>query len=82
MAKNRTIRVFPDGNVWVAQKDGSAKASAVRRTKDEALSAAREIAINQGLAIIIHGRDGRIQKTVRPEDNVKEGCFITTACIQ
>ena len=47
MAKNRTIRVFPDGNLWVAQKDGTARASAriracelllafAERTTDEA----------------------------------------------
>jgi len=82
MAKYRTIRVYPDGDVWVAKKDGTARASAVKNTKDEALRAARDIAINQGLSIIVHGRDGRIQKTVRPGETSGGGCFLTTACIK
>lgn len=83
MAKYRTIRVYPDGNVWVVKKDTAAKASAIRNTKDEALKVAREIALNQGLTIIIHGKDGRIQKTVTPEDSEPDSnCFITTSCIK
>ena len=82
MAKNKTIRVFPDGAVWVVKKDGAARAWAVRNTKEEALKAAKDVAIKQGLAVIIHGKDGRIQKTVRPEDTSDDGgCFITTACV-
>lgn len=83
MAKYKTIRVFPDGAVWVVKKDGAARAWAVRNTKEEALKAAKDIAIKQGLAVIIHGKDGRIQKTVRPEDTSDDGgCFITTACVK
>jgi hypothetical protein len=85
MAKYKTIRVYPDGPVWVVKKDGAARAWAVRNTKEEALKAAKDVAIKQGLAVIIHGKDGRIQKTVRPEDTSSEssggGCFITTACV-
>lgn len=83
MAKN-TIRVYPDGNVWVVKRDGTTRASAIKNTKQEALDAARDIAINHRLSVAIHGKDGRIQKIVRPEDREAqdEGCFITSACVK
>lgn len=83
MAKYKTIRVYPDGNVWVVKKDSAAKASAIKNTKDEALRAARSFAVNQGLTIIIHGKDGRIQRTVTPQEaESNDNCFITTACVK
>ncbi len=81
MARGKTIRVYPDGDVWVVKKDGSAKASAIRDTKSEALDEAKKIARNQRLSVIIHGSDGRIQRTVRPGDPGADDCFITTACV-
>ncbi len=79
----RTIRVYPDGNVWVVKKDGHEKASAIKSTKAEALRAARSIAINQNLTIVVHGKDGKIQRTWNPEDGEPEGdCFLTTACVK
>lgn len=83
MAKYRTIRVFPDGQVWVVKKDLATKASAIRNTKEEALKVARGIAINQGLTIIIHGKDGKIQRTATPKEaSSDDNCFITTACVK
>jgi len=82
MGKYKTIRVYPDGAVWVVKKDTASKASAIKYTKEEALKAAREIALNQNLIIIVHGKDGRIQKTIKPTDSSSnDGCFITTSCI-
>lgn len=81
MSKNKTIRVYPNGRNWVVKKDGYEKASAIRNTKNEALQAARNIAINQNLTVIVHGSDGRIQRKWNPEEGEPEGdCFITTAC--
>ena len=78
-----TIRVYPDGDVWVVKKDGNTKASAIRNTQREAYIAAREIALNQGLSITVHSPNGQIQKVVNPQDRASEdGCFITTACVQ
>lgn len=82
MSRGKTIRVYPDGPVWVVKKDGAARASAVCNTKSEALDEARAIARNQGLSVIIHGSDGRIQRTVRPGDPGADDCFITTACVR
>lgn len=81
MAKSKTVRVYPDGNVWVVKRDGVGKAAAIRDTKKEALEVAREIALNQGISITIHGRDGKIQRKVWPNEEPDEGCFITTACV-
>jgi len=81
MAKYKTIRLYPDGQVWVVKKDTAAKASAVKNTKEEALRVAKEIATNQGLTIIIHGKDGKIQRTYTPEEKEPDdNCFITTSC--
>ncbi|MCC7302803.1 MAG: DUF2188 domain-containing protein [Bacteroidia bacterium] len=78
-----TIRVYPDGDVWVVKKDGNSKASAIRDTQREAYLAAREIALNQGLSITVHGPNGQIQKVVNPQDRASnDGCFITTACVK
>jgi hypothetical protein len=79
--KAKSIKVYRDGRVWVAQKIGSSRASAIRNTKKEAYEAAREIALNQGLAILVYDKYGKFQKRVWPEDNdADEDCFITTAC--
>ncbi|MBK6482332.1 MAG: DUF2188 domain-containing protein [Chitinophagaceae bacterium] len=79
----KTIRVRKDGNVWIAKKDGSSRASAIRNTQREAYLAAREIALNQGLTITVHAPNGQIQKVVHPKENLNEDdCFITTACVR
>ena len=72
MAKSKTVRVYPDGNVWVVKRDGVGKAAAIRDTKKEALEVAREIALNQGISITIHGRDGKIQRRVWPNEEPDE----------
>lgn len=82
MAK-RTIRVYKSGGVWVAQKDDSSKASAIRNTQKEAYLAARNIALNQGLTITVYYPTGGIQKVINPKNKEEEGnCFITTACVK
>ncbi len=82
MAKS-TIRVYKSGGVWVAQKDGTKKASAIRNTQKEAYLAAKNIALNQGLTITVYSPTGGIQKVINPKDKSDEGnCFITTACVK
>lgn len=83
MSRNKTIRVYPEGGVWVVKKDGASRASAIENTKANALSSARNIAINQNLTVIVHGRDGKIQRTWNPEEGEPKGnCFLTTACVK
>lgn len=82
MSKSR-LHVKPDGDVWVVKKEGSARASAVVNTKREALERAADIARNQNLPVVVHGADGRIQRTYRPGDTASnDDCFITTACVK
>jgi hypothetical protein len=82
MAKDKTIRIYPDGGEWVVKKDSATKASARRSNQKDAIKAAREFAINQNLTMIIHGRDGKILRTVTPKEASTESCFITTACVK
>ena len=77
-----TIKVYKDGNVWVAKKDNATKASAIRNTQKEAYIAARSIALNQGLSITVYHATGGIRKVVHPKANPQDDdCFITTACV-
>jgi hypothetical protein len=82
MAKSKTVRVYPDGDVWVVKRDGVSRAAAVRNTKREALEVARDIALNRGSSITIHGKDGKIQRVAWPTDQPDEDCFITTSCVR
>jgi len=82
MANNAAIHVVPYQGVWAARKEGHNRVSVVRDTKSEATEAAKKIAYNQGLDVVIHGKDGVIQKRIRFEDLSNDDCFITTACVQ
>lgn len=81
MPGSGTIRVIPSHGRWAVKKDGNHKASSLHDTKEEAYSSAREIALRQGLDIIVHWKDGKIQKRVKPKESDNEGCYITTACV-
>lgn len=81
MANDGTIHVIPSEGRWIVKKAGASRASSRHDTKEEAYRAAREIALNQGLDIIVHWKDGKIQKRVRPKDMEADDCFITTACV-
>ena len=61
MAK-RNQHVVPHGSDWAVRGAGSRRATSVHRTKTEAEDAAREIAQNQGSELVIHRRDGHIQR--------------------
>ena len=82
MARRRSIWVLPDGDVWIAKKEGASKASAIRNTKEEAYQAARNIALNQNLDIIIKDANNKIQKRLSPREARDNNCFITTACVK
>lgn len=79
MAK-KTIHIVPKDDGWIVKKEGAQRISGSADTKAEAYEIARDIALNQGLDIIVHGKNGKIQKKVRPQES-DEGCFITTACV-
>ncbi len=58
MANQHVVR---RGNEWGVLKEKSTRDTAVVDTQREAEKIARQIAINQGGDVIIHGRDGKIR---------------------
>jgi len=54
--------VVPSDGKWSVRKAGSARASGVYDTQQEAVEQARKIAQNQQTELYIHGRDGRIRE--------------------
>jgi hypothetical protein len=52
--------VVPKGDGWAVRRAGSARSSGVYKAENEAISAARGIARNQGTDVYIHGQNGRI----------------------
>ena len=59
MGKNQHVTKHENG--WQVKGEGNDKATAVTKTKQEAVDKAREIAKNQSSELIIHGKDGKIQ---------------------
>lgn len=56
--------VVPNPNKgWDVKRSGGQRASAHTNTKAEAEKIAREISINQKTELVIHGRDGKIQRS-------------------
>ena len=79
MAK-KSISVVKRGDVWVAIKDGSTRASVVRNTQKEAYLAAKNIALNQDLTITVYPKGKK--RVIHPKSTDDDDCFITTACIK
>lgn len=61
MAK-KAIHVVPHSNGWAVKKDDAERASGCYGTKAEAEQAARDQARREGSELVIHGKDGRIQR--------------------
>jgi uncharacterized protein YdaT len=59
MRKNQ--HVVPHAGKWAVRGDGNRRVTKVTSTQLEALEAARRIARNQGVDVVIHGSDGRIR---------------------
>ncbi|MFB3784854.1 MAG: DUF2188 domain-containing protein [bacterium] len=58
MQKNQ--HVVPHSGGWAVKGEGNQRATSVYQTQQEAINAAREIAINQGSEMFSHGRNGQI----------------------
>lgn len=60
-----THHVVPnsDRGGWDVKRGGAERASAHADTKVEAEKIAREISRNQGTELVIHGKDGQIQRS-------------------
>ncbi|MBI3965902.1 MAG: DUF2188 domain-containing protein [Chloroflexi bacterium] len=59
MAKNQ--HVIPHGGKWAVKGEGNKRITRTADTQKEALEVARQIARNQGVDVVIHGRDGNIR---------------------
>ncbi len=61
MSKGKGQHVVPHQGSWAVRREGSERSSSVHATQGEAIERARDIAINQGGEVVIHGRDGKIR---------------------
>ena len=52
----------PDGG-WNVKRGGAQRSSGHYPTKDDAITAGRVISRNQGTELVIHGLDGKIQRS-------------------
>lgn len=62
MANQHHVLYDEDKGDWYTQKDGATRASARASTKGEMEKIAREISKNQNTELVIHGKDGKIQR--------------------
>ena len=61
MGTKRNQHVIPAPKGWAVKRSGAQKATRVYQTQGEAVAAARKIAVNQKVELIIHGKDGKIR---------------------
>jgi len=59
MGKNQ--HVVPYDGEWAVKGAGNGKATIIVPTQQEAITIAREIAINQQSELFVHGRNGQIR---------------------
>lgn len=60
----KTHHVVPSPNGgWNVKKGGAERASIHTETKQQAIDAGRQISRNQGTEFVIHGQNGRIQRS-------------------
>ena len=60
-SRNPRIHIISRDNGWAIKKEGLSKASSIHKNKENAISNARKIK-KQNQDIVIHKRDGSIQK--------------------
>jgi hypothetical protein len=66
--KNQHVVKHPDG--WAVKGAGNEKATKVTATQAEAIKVAKQIAVNQGSELLIHGKNGQIrEKNTYGEDS-------------
>ena len=63
----KEIHVVPESeDTWVVEA-GEAGIGSVHETKEEALHEARELAVSENGAVVVHGADGQIRDREDPE---------------
>lgn len=62
MAKRKEHHVIPRDNGWAVKKAGASRDTKHFECKIDAIGFARSVSKNQSSEVIIHGRDGKIQR--------------------
>lgn len=62
MAKGKNQHVVPKGDDWAVRGASNEKVTKIVSTQKEAIKIARDIAINQGSEMFIHGENGQIRE--------------------
>jgi uncharacterized protein YdaT len=62
MVNSKRHHVVPHESGWAVRREGSARASTVTRTKDQAIDRARGIAERERGGVVIHRENGTIQE--------------------
>lgn len=62
MTKKPAQHVVPHDGGWAVRKEGSNRVTSEHHTKAEAETAGRAIAVNQGAELVVHRKDGTIQR--------------------
>jgi len=62
MAKKPAQHIVPHDGGWAVRKEGSKRVTSEHRTKAEAETVGRAIAVNQGAELVVHREDGTIQR--------------------
>ena len=63
MARSSHHVVHISNGGWDVKRNGSQRSSGHFETKEEAVTAGRQISQNQGTEFVIHGMNGRIQSS-------------------
>lgn len=71
MSKDQHHVVPGAGGGWDVERSGAERPSNHFDNKQDAIDKAREISRNQGTELVIHGRDGKIQ---RKDSHGKDPC--------
>lgn len=67
--RKRTLHVVPLAAGWAVRGEGSQKINLLSMSKSYAISYGKKIARSQKSELIIHGRNGRIQRRKSYEKN-------------
>ncbi len=65
--KNQRVHVISRKDGWAVKKEGNTKASKLFDKKEAAVEGARKL--SKGHDVIVHKKDGSIQRWERPEEN-------------
>lgn len=65
-ARGEHQHVVPHSSKWAILREGNERASHVFDTKEEALEKAKEMGEKEGVRVVVHKKDGKIQDNIIP----------------